>query len=451
MRCTLLNPGAIKLLERLSQSGFQAYLVGGCVRDLLRGARPHDWDVCTSARPEEVLALFSGETVVPTGLRHGTVTVLLGGHPYEVTTFRVDGPYSDGRRPDSIRFSSNLKEDLARRDFTMNAMAMDAAGRLYDPFGGAKDLERGLIRCVGEPGRRFREDGLRILRALRFAAVLGFSMEGETARSLRQNRDMLRHVAAERIQAELLRLLPGPAAGGVLRAFPEVLWVFWPELEPLRGFDQHSPWHCWDLWEHSLHALDAAPPEPPLRLAALLHDVGKPGCFTLDGEGLGHFYGHAGPSAHLAGEMLRRLRLDRATLERVVLLVERHHLELPPREPVLRRRLRQLGPEVFFQLLDLQRADAAGQAPDIALPRRSELDRAEAMARSILAQHPCLTLKDLAVNGRDVLALGVPPGPAVGRVLRRLLEQVSEGGLPNEREALLPAARALITSPSDSG
>ena len=446
-----LDPGALALLGDLERAGYRAYLVGGCVRDLLRGERPHDWDICTSARPEEVLALFSGETVVPTGLRHGTVTVRLEHRPYEVTTFRVDGTYSDGRRPDAVRFTADLKEDLARRDFTINAMAMDAAGRLYDPFGGAEDLKRGLLRCVGDPSRRFQEDGLRILRGLRFAAVLGFSLEPETARSLRQTRDGLRRVAAERIQAELSRLLPGPAAGAVLRAFPEVFWVFWPELEPMKGFHQHSPWHCWDVWEHTLRALEAAPPDLVLRLAALLHDVGKPACFTRDRSGNGHFYGHPARSASMAEEMLRRLRFDHALQARVVLLVERHHLDLLPQETLLRRRLRQLGPEVVFQLLALQRADTRGQAPEIAAPRLLELDRAEALARSILAQHPCLTLKDLAVNGRDVLALGAAPGPAVGRVLQSLLEQVSEGALPNEREALLSAARVRVTSPSDSG
>ncbi|OUN08251.1 hypothetical protein B5G43_02395 [Flavonifractor sp. An92] len=435
--------GARFILEQLEQQGYEASAVGGCVRDLLRGEDPHDWDITTSARPEEVLKVFAGEQVLTTGLRHGTAAVLLDGNPYEVTTYRADGTYTDGRRPDAVVFVSALEEDLARRDFTVNAMALDRHGVLHDPFGGQADLQHKVLRCVGEPERRFREDGLRLMRALRFAATLKFSIHPDTARALHTCRDMLTHVAGERIQAELFRLLPGPGAGAVLRAFPDVLAVFWPELAPLPGFDQRSPWHCYDLWEHTVRAVENVPPTIPLRLAALLHDVGKPACFSVDESGTGHFYGHPAVSARLADEMLRRLHTSNALREEVVSLVERHHWDLPPTEAVVRRRLRQLGPEGFSALLALQRADLHGQAGDIAAPRLAELDRTEALARDILAQRPCLSLKELALSGKDVLALGVSPGPAVGEILKALLDRVAEGELPNTREALLPAAREL--------
>ena len=446
----ITDRGARSILERLEQQGYEAGAVGGCVRDLLRGEAPHDWDITTSARPEEVLRAFAGETVLTTGLRHGTVTVLLDGSPYEVTTYRTDGTYTDGRRPDAVVFVSALEEDLARRDFTVNAMALDRRGTLHDPFGGRADLQRGVIRCVGEPERRFREDGLRLMRALRFAAALDFAIHPDTARALHACRDMLTHVAGERIQAELFRLLPGPGVGRALRAFPDVLGVFWPELAPLPGFDQHSPFHAYDLWEHTVRAVEGAPPTVPLRLAALLHDVGKPPCFSVDKSGAGHFYRHPAASARLADEMLRRLHTSNALREEVVTLVERHHWDLTPDEALVRRRLRQLGPEGVFSLLALQRADLHGQAENVAAPRLAELDRTEALAREVLARRPCLTLKELAFTGRDVLDLGVSPGPAVGEILRALLDRVAEGELPNTREALLPAAQALVNQMAHS-
>lgn len=440
----LIDKGAAAVLERLEQAGFEAYLVGGCVRDLLRGAQPHDWDITTSARPEEVQAVFSQNTVLTTGLRHGTVTVLLENTPYEVTTYRMDGAYSDGRRPDSVLFVDALESDLARRDFTINAMAMDGRGALRDPFGGQPDLNARLVRCVGDAERRFQEDGLRVMRALRFAACLDFSIQEETTAAIHRCRSHLSHVAGERIQAELFRLLTGPGAGQVLRAFPDVLTVFWPELEPMPHFDQRNPWHCWDLWEHTVRAVEAVPPELSLRLAALLHDAGKPSCFTVDDAGVGHFYGHPEHSAHLADTLLRRLHSPNALRETVVALIARHHWDMEPEERLLRRRLRQLGPEGVLDLLALQQADVQGQAPAVADQRCSVLRQTQALVQEILAKAPCLTLNDLAIGGREILALGVKPGPEVGRILTALLDRVAEEDLPNTQEALLPAAQTLL-------
>ncbi|MDE6260185.1 MAG: HD domain-containing protein [Oscillospiraceae bacterium] len=429
--------GARHILQTLNDAGFEAYLVGGCVRDLLRGVAPHDWDICTSALPGETETCFVGQRIIETGLKHGTVTVLEGGEPYEITTYRTEGPYSDSRRPDFVRFVPDLEEDLARRDFTMNAIAMDLDENLRDPFGGAEDIKAGLIRCVGEPAQRFQEDGLRVMRALRFAAVFGYEIEERTARAIHENRAMLDRVSAERINVELRKLLVSKNAGAVLRQYPDVFCQFWPQLSPLVILEQHNPWHCWGGWEHTIHAVEAAPTDVTLRLTMLLHDIGKPACKSTDEQGIDHFYGHPAVSALLADQMLRALKFDNKTWEQVVLLVERHDVQLPPRSQVIRRWLNRLGPEAFFQLLEVKRADNMGQAPEKVKDSLADLDELKAKAEQILAERQCLTLKDLAVDGRDVRAVGIAPGPEVGRVLEELLERVLSGEIPNERTVLL--------------
>ena len=436
--------GARRILQTLNSAGHEAYLVGGCVRDLLRGVEPHDWDICTSALPEETEQCFADRRVIETGLKHGTVTVLEEGEPYEITTYRTEGPYSDSRHPDFVRFVSNLEEDLARRDFTMNAIAMDLEGNLRDPFGGADDIKAGLIRCVGEPGHCFQEDGLRVMRALRFAAVFAYEIEEQTAQAVHKNGAMLDWVAAERINAELCKLLVGKGAGNALRKYPDVFCQFWPQLGPLVTLEQNNPWHCWSGWEHTIHAVEAAPADVTLRLSMLLHDIGKPACKSTDDKGIDHFYGHPAVSARLADEMLRTLKFDNKTRERVVLLVERHDAQLPPRSQVIRRWLNRLGPEAFFQLLEVKRADNMGQVPEKVKDRLAELDGIRVKAEQILAEGQCLTLKDLAVDGRDVIAAGIEPGPEVGRVLEELLERVLSGVIPNSQSILLELIFQLI-------
>ena len=436
--------GARHILQTLAAAGHEAYLGGGCVRDLLRGVPPHDWDICTSALPEETERCFADRRVIETGLKHGTVTVVEEGEPYEITTYRTEGPYSDSRRPDFVRFVPNLEEDLARRDFTMNAIAMDLQGNLRDPYGSADDIKSRLIRCVGEPDQRFQEDGLRVMRALRFAAVFGYEIEERTARAVHENRAMLDRVAAERINTELCKLLVGQNAGEVLWQYPDVFCQFWPELGPLVTLEQNNPWHCWGGWEHTIRALEEAPADVTLRLAMLLHDIGKPACKSTDEKGIDHFYGHPAVSAQLADKMLRALKFDNKTRERVVLLVERHDVQLLPRSQVIRRWLNRLSPEAFFQLLDIKRADNMGQAPEKVRDRLAELDVIRAKAERILAERQCLTLKDLAVNGRDVIAAGVAPGPEVGQVLEGLLGQVLSGSIPNEREALMKSVGCQV-------
>lgn len=429
--------GARRILQTLNNAGHEAYLVGGCVRDLLRGVEPHDWDICTSALPEETERCFAGRRVIETGLKHGTVTVMEEGEPYEITTYRTEGPYSDSRHPDFVRFVPNLEQDLARRDFTMNAIAMDLEGNLRDPFGGADDIKAELIRCVGGSDHRFQEDGLRVMRALRFAAVFGYEIEEQTARAVHENRAMLDRVAAERINTELCKLLVGKGAENILRQYPDVFCQFWPELGPLVTLEQNNPWHCWGGWEHTIHAVEAAPADVTLRLTMLLHDIGKPSCKSTDEQGIDHFYGHPAVSAQLADQMLRALKFDNRTREQVVLLVERHDAQLPPKSQVIRRWLGRLGTETFFQLLEVKRADNMGQVPEKVQDRLAEFDEIKAKAEQILEEQQCLTLKDLAVDGRDVMAAGIAPGPAVGQVLEGLLEWVLSGEIPNERDALL--------------
>ena len=427
------------LLCTLESAGHQAWCVGGCVRDLRLGRTPVDWDVTSSALPEETMALF-GERAVPTGLKHGTVTVRTEDQPVEVTTFRKDGAYRDHRRPETVTFTDSLEEDLRRPDFTVDAMALDLRRAFRDSFGGLEDLARGILRCVGEPERRFHEDALRILRGLRFSACLGFVLEEKTASAIREKKELLRDIAPERVWAELSRLLTGRWADEVLRAYPEVAGVFWPELLPMIGFDQRTRHHCYDVWEHTLHALAAVEPDVVLRCTMLLHDVGKPEMFTLDDRGHGHFKGHPARSAALTEDMLRRLRVDNATRETVVRLVEWHDRNIPRTDQGLRRALRDLGEADLRRLLAVKRADNQAQAHQDLL---GEIDKAEAILDRLLAEGACVSLGQLAVRGGDLAALGLR-GPAIGRMLDLLLDRVVDGDVPNEREILLKTAAGLL-------
>lgn len=441
----VIPAGARAVIDALGAAGHHAYIVGGCVRDSLLGLTPHDWDICTDATPEQTIAACSGYKIIETGLKHGTVTVVVNGEGYEVTTFRVDGDYSDHRRPNSVSFTSSLEADLARRDFTMNAIAMDADGRLHDPFGGAEDIRKQVIRCVGDPDHRFKEDGLRVLRALRFSATYGFTIDPDTAAALHRNRRNLCWIAPERIQQELVRLLTGSYVGPVLREFPDVLCVFWPDLGPLVNMTQNNPWHCYDGWEHTIHAVEAAPATPILRLAALLHDIGKPACKTTDDKGIDHFHGHPHESARLAADMLRSLRFDNKTQIRVVELVRLHDNDITCSDTSLRKWLNRVGEELLPMLIDLKIADNMAQNTQLqkVQERIGELRRAKARAPEVVAQQQCFSLKQLELKGDDLLAIGVPEGPQVGAILKKLLSEVIAGRLPNERAALLAQAKQV--------
>lgn len=438
-----IHPGAKLILQALHDSGFEAYLVGGCVRDLLRGVPPHDWDICTSALPGQVERVFAGKQLIETGLKHGTVTVMELGTPFEITTYRIDGQYSDGRHPDEVRFAASLREDLSRRDFTMNAAAMDPAGRLCDPFGGASDIASRQVRCVGDPDRRFQEDGLRVMRALRFASVLDFSIDRQTAGAVHRNCGQLKKVAAERINAELCRLICGPGAGCVLREYPDVFREFWPELEPPHSLQPHGLRHCRDDWEHTVRAVEAAPADLVLRLTLLLHNIGRPAAKAAAEAGAGRLHVRPETGAELAEKMLRALRFDHDTLNHIISLIKERDTPVEPRENVIRRLLGKLGPTDFYRLIEVRRADQVAQAGETARARFAELEEARRLAGRILETQQCFSLRGLAVSGRDVMRAGIPAGPAVGRVLNTLLDRVIDGELPNDRDILFQAIRQL--------
>lgn len=426
------------ILHRLTAAGHEAYVVGGCVRDRLLGKEPNDWDICTSALPEETEAVFQGYRVIETGLKHGTVTVMLDGIPYEITTFRQDGDYADHRRPAQVQFVRNLTEDLARRDFTVNAMAMDHDGTLQDPFYGQEDLKNGVIRCVGDPNRRFQEDALRILRGLRFASSLGFSIHPETAEAMEDNKDLLQYVSAERVYKELTGLLVGKDAAKVLAAHGSVLTTVLPEIAPAMGFPQKNPHHNRDVWGHTLEALSYAPPDPMIRWALLLHDLGKPDCFFEDQQGIGHFHGHPVRSEELAQNILRRLKADTHTRTTVCTLVLYHDYDLPANTKNARRWVAKFGTEAALSLLEVKRCDCKAHA-DIAKARARCENTAKLteLVQQVMRETPCFSSRDLAVSGQDILQQGIPSGPMVGQLLNLLLEDVLEERCENDRQALL--------------
>jgi len=432
-----------RIIDRLQENGFHGYAVGGCVRDSLLGRTPHDWDITTDARPEQVLSIFRDFHVIETGLQHGTVTVRIDHEPYEVTTFRVDGEYSDGRHPDEVRFTASVEEDLARRDFTVNAMAYNDTDGLIDPFGGQADLKNRILRCVGDPERRFTEDALRLFRALRFSAVLGFSIEPNTLSALKTLSPKIAQVARERIFVELKKTLTAPYAADALRLAPELLFAAVPELEIIRDVPQNSRYHIYDVFEHTLHALEAAPPDETVRLAVLLHDTGKGVCRTVGKDGYDHFYGHAVHSKEVAQRILRTLRCDNRTLHDVTRLVELHDIHFPMRQAKFRRLLASLGYDLFYKLIAVAEADSAAHAPDCIDERLTALREARREAERLQTENYCLHMQQLAVNGRDMAALGYR-GTEIGTALTALLDSVIIGQTPNDRNILLERAERML-------
>ena len=422
-------------MNTLEDAGYAAYCVGGCVRDALLGRRPHDFDLCTDATPDRIEALFSGFSLVLAGKKHGTVGVVTPTGVVEITTFRREGGYGDNRRPDWVAFVPDLRQDLARRDFTVNAMAYSPRRGLQDPFGGAEDLKKGTLRTVGDPETRFREDALRILRGVRFACTYGLEPEAQTEAAMARCACLMDNLARERVFDELCRILTAATAEQLVR-FAPVMTRAVPELGPMVGFDQRSPHHRYDLYTHTAHVVAGVPGELTLRWAALLHDLGKPACFTLDETGRGHFKGHAKAGAPMAEAVLRRLKAPTALREQAVLLIEQHMTRLLPDKRLLKRYLSRWGEDTVRKLLALQRADMGGKGTG---PEDDSFDRVQALLEEILYEGSCLSLRDLAVNGRDLMALGLS-GPDIGKCLGSLLSAVVEETLPNDREALLKAA-----------
>ncbi len=444
--------GVRETIRALRAAGHEAYPVGGCVRDLLlseagEDVAVHDWDVCTDATPEEMKTALAGHRTIDTGIRHGTITVLLPDGQYEVTTFRVDGTYSDGRHPDSVSFTASVGRDLARRDFTINAMALrlgadgEPAG-IIDPFGGREDLERRRLRCVGDPRERFEEDALRILRALRFAGRLGLEIDPATRGAMLEKRALLQRISVERILDELGKILLTEHGWELLRQYPELLTEILPELRPCVGFAQRNPWHRFNVYDHLLFSVGSAPKDLTLRMTMLLHDVGKPAAASTDEAGIDHFYGHGELSAALAEQILRRLHSSNRLLGDVVELVRYHDAAVEPSARVLRRLLNRLGETQLRRLLAVKRADTAAQSQMARERKLPELERCEELLEQIVAERQAFTLRDLRINGRDLIERGVAPGPEIGRRLQRALDAVLDGTIENEREALLAAALA---------
>jgi tRNA nucleotidyltransferase (CCA-adding enzyme) len=434
-----IPPQVASTLERLEDAGFSAYVVGGCVRDALMGSEPHDWDIATSALPKQVKEVFADKRVLETGLRHGTVTLLLKGQPLEITTFRSDGVYLDGRHPKSVRFVASIEQDLARRDFTMNALAFNPRTGLIDPFGGRRDIAKRVIRAVGTPSERLQEDALRIMRALRFSARLGFSLEEELAASLHENKALLARIAPERIHSELLLMLTGAHVLEVLLAYPSVLAVPIPEIAETVGYDQRTPYHRYDIWEHTAHAVASGSAEPLVRLALLFHDLGKPDSFFTDENGRGHFYGHDARGERIARARLTALRFPEAVIADVAIIIRYHQVRFGPEDML--RWLSRLGEDRLRLLLAVKRGDTAAHADTVVERGLARLDACEARLDELIEQQACFSLRDLAVDGDDLKGIGFEQGKEIGECLAYLLDAVIEGELPNAREELLSAAR----------
>ncbi len=426
-------------LEKLNDAGFEAYVVGGCVRDALLELQPQDYDLCTNATPSQICRVFCRYRLVRNGEKHGTIGIVMDDQLFEITTFRTESGYSDSRHPDRVRFVNDVTEDLARRDFTVNAMAYSPICGYVDPFGGCRDLAQKLLRTVGDPTERFQEDALRILRGVRFAARYRLTCHPDTEQAMLRLADTMDSLARERVFEELSKFLVWAEADDLLRHAPILIRVI-PELAATVDFAQHSPYHSYDVYTHTAHVVSAVAPELPLRLAALLHDVGKPTTFTLDGTGRGHFYGHAAVSAEIADAVLQRLRAPNELRQQVVFLIQQHMLCLEPEKKQLRRTLSKFGADNLKQLLQLQQADFCSKGS----PTQSEsYAQIGALVEEILSESECLQLRDLAVNGNDLMALGFSPDSHLGDTLARLLEMVLDEQLPNERQALLSAAAAM--------
>ncbi len=438
-----LSKGAKKAISMLEEAGFEAFAVGGCVRDFLLGKTPTDFDITTSAKPEETKAVFKNEHVIETGIKHGTVTVLMEGEPLEITTFRIDKNYSDNRRPEEVEFTKNLREDLSRRDFTVNALAFNEKTGVIDLFGGVFDLEHGIIRAVGNPEKRFNEDALRIMRALRFASVLGFKIEEKPAAAISENAALLKKISAERVFSELLKLLCGNSAAKIIFEHPAPFFEVIPELSVLKGFDQHHFRHNLDAFEHSLTVLENVPPGKNLRLAALFHDIAKPLYQSFDESGTAHYYGHAQKSAEIAEAVLKRLKADSETIKTVSELIRHHEDRFEPTKKAVKRLLGKTSPEFFENLLCLMEADEAGKAAEFRLDK-SVFSEFRRLAAEIIEKKECFSLKNLAINGADLISAGFEPGPEMGKILETLLEKVIEGEIQNEKEALLSFAKGTV-------
>lgn len=440
-----LPPPVRQALSQLEACGHEAYLVGGCVRDDVLGIQPREYDICTSATPSQVHTCFKGEQVLDTGARHGTVTLRLSHMPLEITTFRMDGSYTDSRRPDSVSFGTTLLEDLKRRDFTANAMAWSPKSGLVDPFHGFEACQRMILVAVGDPKQRFAEDALRILRALRFAAVMGFDIDPETYQAMVNERSRLALISRERIAGELNRMILGDWAVETLRTYPRIFWAVLPQLEPMQHCPQRSRFHVYDVWEHTLQCIGYTPGDLALRWAALFHDSGKPTTATRDSDGTTHFRGHQHVSVRLITACMEELRQPSKLTETVRTLVLHHDARIGPDN--LQKWVSLLGIDLFKQLMQLKHADQMAHAPHVSRHANKSLNLINA-AEALVESGACLSLKDLKVDGNSLLSLGFPRDKLIGRTLQELLDSVLSGQVANETDALIALARMKLAAES---
>lgn len=435
----ILMPEKVKyIIQTIQAAGFEAFAVGGCVRDSILGREPDDWDITTSAQPEEVKGLF--RRTVDTGIRHGTVTVLIEKEGFEVTTYRIDGEYADSRHPEEVTFTTNLVEDLKRRDFTINAMAYNDDAGLVDVFGGIEDMEKKLIKCVGSPEERFGEDALRIMRAIRFSAQLGYEIAPDTVEAISKLVPTLQNISAERIQVELVKLISSPHPEYLRQAYEMgVTKVIFPEWDKAMETPQRNPHHCYSVGEHTLHAMEEVEADKVLRLSMMLHDIGKPETITKDEEGIHHFYGHAELGERMARQILRRLRFDNDTIYMVSKLVLYHDYGngVTPTSKIVRKAINKIGEDAFPRLFTIKKADLAAQS-DYEREKKAEvLTKWEACYHQIVERKECVSLRTLAVTGRDLMDAGMSPGKELGETLQKLLEIVIEKPEANTKDYLL--------------
>ena len=431
------------IIDRLQQSGYSCYAVGGCVRDSIIGRQPADWDFTTSALPEEIERVFSDCRTLDFGTQFGTIGVILDNEQYEVTTYRIDGEYSDARHPDSVSFSTSLKDDLSRRDFTVNAMAYNDTDGLIDYYNGQRDLQYGVIRCVGVATNRFAEDALRILRALRFASTLGFSIEPSTSAAILSGRKMLSEIASERISEELLKLLCGEKVDFILRRYRSVIAVFIPELVGTFDFEQNNKHHNRDVYRHMVASVKNIEPDPLLRTTMLFHDIGKPMAHTMDHHGVSHYRNHPLLGAAMTEEILRRLCMPRRFIEEVTTLIRFHDVRLTPDAAQIKQLLGRLGVETVHRLYKVQRADILAQSLYHREEKLSNLSAVEQETERIIRAGECYNLRMLNINGSDLLHIGITSGEQIGKTLDKLLEMVISGELRNEKPDLIAAAKAI--------
>ncbi len=423
------------VIDRLESFGKEAYAVGGCIRDLIMGKEPHDYDICTSATPSEVKEIFANVKCIDTGTKHGTVTVIIDGGQVEITTFRAESQYTDGRHPDSVCFSKDVSNDLKRRDFTINALAYSEKRGLIHLFGGIDDIGNKVIRAIGEPKERFSEDYLRILRGIRFSATLSFEIEGKTAAAIHELKEKISLISAERISEELKKIVCGDNFEEVFLKFIDVFAVIIPELIPCIGYDQNNPHHCNSLEIHLAKTVTASPKNYISRLAALFHDISKPSVMTKDENGISHYYSHASLSCEMAQQILKRLHFSNKDISTITTLIRYHDGVIDETEKAVLRRINQLGEDLFFDLIALQRADNSAQTESEAL-RSEHSDKLCSIAKGLIAKKKTSSLNKIAVDGNDMISLGLS-GRQIGLALDYLLNEVIDGNIENSRESLL--------------